>query len=241
MIDAALREAFQATWPAAEYADAGGFRVGCGLGAGGRVSSAWAVGAWRDADIDEAVAVHERWGQRPMFGVMDDDELLAAALDARAFVRETPTVIMAAPIGLLTDRPVPPVTAFAIWPPLAIQREIWEAGNIGPARQAVMEHVAGPRTAILGRMDDRAAGAAFVAIHGPVAMVHAIETVPALRRRGVAGWMLRQAAFWAGERGADRLGLAVSRANVSARALYDRMGFHEAAGYGYYARPEGWG
>ncbi|RJK98847.1 GNAT family N-acetyltransferase, partial [Paracoccus siganidrum] len=32
MIDAALREAFQATWPAAEYADAGGFRVGCGLG-----------------------------------------------------------------------------------------------------------------------------------------------------------------------------------------------------------------
>ena len=44
-MDAALAEAFEISWPASEYADAGGFRVGRGLGAGGRVSSARAVGA----------------------------------------------------------------------------------------------------------------------------------------------------------------------------------------------------
>lgn len=240
MNDTGLRAAFQATWPAAEYADAGGFRVGCGLGGGGRVSCAMATGPWTEADLHEAVGLHQRWGQRPMFLVFDDDALLIAALKARAFVRESPTVVMEIPVAALTDSPVPMLSAFTIWPPLAIQREIWSAGGIGPARQAVMERVSDPHISIMGRVEDRVAGTAFAAVHGPVAMVHAIETDPILRRRGVAGRMMRQAAFWAADRGAERLALAVTRANVNALALYERMGFQEVAGYTYYARPEGW-
>ena len=236
MIDPALARAFEETWPAAEYADAGGFRVGRGLGAGGRVSSARAVGTWSGADIAAAEAIHRGWNQQPMFRALDGDTALAKALLAAGYRHETPTAIMAAPVSALTDRAIPPLTTFAIWPPLAIQRDIWAAGNINPARQAVMDRVTGPKTAILGRIDDRAAGAGFAALCGDVAMVHAVEVLPQFRRRGLAGWMMRQVALWAAEQGATRIGLAVSRANIGARATYDRLGFTEIAGYAYYAR-----
>ena len=234
-MDAALAEAFEATWPAAEYGDTGGFRVGRGLGAGGRVSSARTIGRWTEADIDAAIARHRGWDQQPVFRVSDDDTALTAALEARGFRRETPTAIMEIATSGLTDHEVPPVTAFALWPPLAIQREIWAEGNIGTARQAVIDRVPQPKTAILGRVSDRAAGAAFVAIHGGVAMVHCVEILTEWRRRGLAGWMMRQAAFWAEEQGVTRMGLAVSRANTGAVALYRALGFREVAGYGYYA------
>ncbi|MBK4218018.1 GNAT family N-acetyltransferase [Paracoccus caeni] len=235
-MDRAIAEAFEATWPAAEYVDVGGFRVGRGLGAGGRVSSARAVSDWTEKDILAAAEVHRDWGQKPMFRVLDADAALVAALTGQGYRLDTPTLIMAAPVEVLTSQPVPPVTAFAIWPPLAIQRDIWGAGNINPARQAVMERVAEPKVALLGRIEDRAAGAGFVAVHQGVAMVHAVEVLPDWRRRGLAGWMMRQAGFWAAEHGADRVGLAVSRANTSAQALYRSLGFGEVAGYGYYEK-----
>lgn len=232
-----LARAFEETWPAAEYADAGGFRVGRGLGAGGRVSSASVIGTWAPEDIAAAEAIHRDWNQQPMFRVPDSDGALIAALAAAGYRRDTPTAIMQAPVASLTGQPIPPLTTFAVWPPLAIQRDIWSSGSINPARQAVMERVAGPKTAILGRMDDRASGAAFAAIGGEAAMVHAVEVLPQFRRRGLAGWMMRQAAAWAADHGATRIGLAVSRANAGARAVYDRLGFVEVAGYAYYARP----
>lgn len=235
-MDAALARAFEETWPAAEYADAGGFRLGRGLGAGGRVGSARVVGAWAPGDIGAAEAIHREWGQRPLFRVPDGDAALAAALTAAGYRRDTPTAIMQAPVASLSDQSIPPLTTFAIWPPLAIQRDLWAAGSINPARQAVMDRVAGPKTAILGRIDDRAAGAVFAALCGDVAMVHAVEVLPAFRRRGLAGWMMRQVALWAADGGATRIGLAVSRANAGARATYDRLGFVEVAGYAYYAK-----
>ncbi|RCW84083.1 GNAT family N-acetyltransferase [Paracoccus lutimaris] len=235
--DPDLARAFETTWPAAEYADAGAFRVGRGHGAGGRVSSARALRPdWDEADIPAVEAIHRRWRQRAMFRLPDCDDALAKALIARGYQRQNPTAIMALDCAALRDRDVPGMTAFTIWPPLAIQGDIWAAGNIGAARQAVMPRVALPRTAILGRHEDRAAGAAFVAVDGPVAMIHAIEVAPGFRRKGLAGWLIRRAATWADAQGATRLGLAVSRANTSARALYDRMGFAETGGYAYWAR-----
>lgn len=238
MTDAALAQAFEASWPPAELARAGGLVVGRGAGAGGRVSSARADGPWTGADIDAAEALHARWDQRSLFRAWDQDHALIGALEARGYRAEIPTLVMAAPVALLTDRPLPRVTTFAIWPPLAIQRQVWEAGSINPARQAVMERVVLDKTALLGRTEDRAAAAAFVARSGDVAMLHALEVLAPFRRKGLAGWMLRQAAFWAADRGASRLALAVSRANTSAQALYQRHGFAEVASYAYYARPE---
>ena len=239
MIDAALSAAFEATWPPAETVQAGGFAVGRGMGGGGRVASARRVGDdWSPADIDAAVEIQRGWDQTPQFRVADEETGLAAALEQRGFQRHNPTVTLVAPVNALTDQAVPPVTAFAVWPPMAIQRDIWTAGGIGPARQAVMMRAPDPRSALLGRIKDRAAGAGFVAVHGDVAMVHGLTILPEWRRLGLAGWMMRKAAFWATDQGATRLGLAVSRGNTAAVALYSGLGMTEAGGYAYYAAPE---
>ncbi|SCY77451.1 GNAT family N-acetyltransferase [Paracoccus tibetensis] len=237
MIDAALAEAFEASWPAAETARAGGFLVGRGLGAGGRVSSARVAGAWAEADIAAAEAVHEGWGQRAVFRVCDTDAALIRVLAARGYAPEIPTLVLEAEARALAEPPLPVMRCFAVWPPLAVQRQIWAEGNITPARQAVMARVALPKAAILARIADRAAGAGFVAALREVAMLHGIEVVPAFRRKGVGAWIVRQAAEWADGQGASRLALAVSRANAGALALYDRLGFREAGSYAYYARP----
>lgn len=235
--DPDLARAFETSWPAAETADAGGFRVGRGLGAGGRVSSARALGPdWDEAAIPEIEAIHRGWQQPPMFRLPDSDKDLAGALARHGYGAGTPTAIMAAPCEMLTAVPVHPMTAFSIWPPLAIQGDIWAAGNIGAARQAVMPRVTLPGTSILGRHADRAVGTAFVAADGAVAMIHAIEILPGFRRKGMATWLIRKAAEWAEAQGAARLALAVSRQNATARALYDRMGFAETGGYSYWTR-----
>lgn len=235
--DPALARVFETSWPAAETRDSGAFRSGRGLGAGGRVSStvAWRPD-WEDADIPAVEAVHRDWGQRAMFRVAQEDARLQDALAARGYAPETPTAIMQANCADLLAEPVPDMTCFTIWPPLAIQCDLWAAGNISPARQAVMPRVQPPHSSVLGRLDDRAAGAAFVVADGPVAMIHAIEVAPQFRRRGLAGWMIRAAAGWAHAQGATRLGLAVSRANSGARAAYDCLGFSEVGSYSYWAR-----
>ncbi|HRO13940.1 MAG TPA: GNAT family N-acetyltransferase [Paracoccus sp. (in: a-proteobacteria)] len=239
MTDPDLAAAFLATWPAAEYAEAGGFRVGRGMGAGGRVGSGRAAGPWSDADIDRIVRIQRNWGEPPLIAVDDDDAALAATLKARGWLRHRPTLVMQAQVSALTDREIPPVTAMDLWPPLAIQRDIWADQGIDAARQAVMERTPGPKAAILGRVQDRAGGAAFAAVHGPIAMVHAVAVLPPLRRMGLAGWMVRRAATFAANQGAARLVLTVRQSNEGALALYAGLGFIPCGGYSYWKPPVG--
>lgn len=231
MIDAA----FEASWPAAEYATAGAFRVGRGLGGGMRVSSARLTApGWSDADLDDAVQIQRDWDQPPAFRISDSEASLTEALLARGFLAHTPTLMMTAPIAALTDLAVPPVTSFALWPPLAIQRDLWTEQGIGAARQAVMARVQVPKAALLGRIRDRAAAVAFVAETDGIAVLHALEVLPAMRRQGLAGWILREAAFWAQAQGATTLLLAVTADNTGAIALYQRLGLAQIARYHYY-------
>ena len=125
-----------------------------------------------------------------------------------------------------------------VWPPLAIQRELWAEARIGPGRQAAIDRAPQPKAALLGRVKDRAAGVGFAGVCGPVAIVHALSVLPAFRRMGVAGWMMRRAARFAGEKGAERIAVAVTRANTDALALYASMGFSEVAGYRYFAEAD---
>ncbi|WP_246026559.1 GNAT family N-acetyltransferase [Paracoccus luteus] len=98
-----------------------------------------------------------------------------------------------------------------------------------------MDRATVPKSSILGRVSDRAAGCAFVATLGPVAMLHALAVVPGARRHGVAGWMVRRAAELGARDGAEVLALAVLRDNTAALALYDALGFAEIGGYAYWA------
>ncbi|AGT07665.1 GNAT family N-acetyltransferase [Paracoccus aminophilus] len=237
-LDPALAQAFETTWPAAEYHDIGGFRVGRGLGGGGRISSARALGPdWHADGIEAAAQLQRDWDQPETFRVWSEETALADALTARGFRQDRPTLVMAVEAAQLTDREIPLVTVFPIWPPLAIQREIWAEGNIAGPRQAAMERVAPlPHTSLLGRIEDHASASAFVAADGDVAMIHAIEVEPKMRRKGMADWLLRGAAHWARDHDASRLALAVTAANAPAIALYEKLGFAPVARYGYWSR-----
>lgn len=225
-----------ATWRAAALHAAGAFVVREGRGGGQRVSAATLSGPWGEEDIDAAEAVQAMLGQPALFLLRPGEETLDAALAARGYGVKDPVNIYAAPVAQLSAEPADPMGGFAIWPPLAIMRDLWAEGGVGPGRIAVMERVAGPKTAILGRVSDRASGVAFVAIHGDWAMLHALHVAPGLRRQGSAVKIMRKAAHWAQDQGAKRFSLLVTAANGPANALYASLGMEIVGKYHYRSR-----
>lgn len=221
-----------ATWPAASERMAGGFRVREGQGGGSRVSCASLETPFAQADIGAAEAAHRALGQPPKFMIRPGQDDLDAALAARGYEMFDPVTVYTAAVADLPSE-VPPVTAFAHWPPLAITREVWAATGIGPARQAVAARAAPPKCAILGRIEDRAGGAAFLGIHDDVAMLHGLAVLEPARRKGLARAMMAEAARWAGTQGAKTLALAVTQANGAANGLYRALGMTPVAHYHY--------
>lgn len=227
-----LFDAIDATWPAARRVNEGPWLFRAGEGGGKRVSATSATRDVQVADVAQAEAAMLSRDQDPLFMIRPGEEALDGALDARGYRTLDPTNVYAAPIAGLTDVPVPPVTAFCIWEPLAIMEEIWAKGDIGPARLAVMAR-AGEKTGILARWNEKPAGAAFAALHGQICMVHAVEILPEQRRQGVAGWVMRAAAFWAAERGATYIAVLCTQANIAANRLYSSLGFAAVGQYHY--------
>lgn len=239
---ARLFDLMRATWPAASTKEVEGWTIRDGQGGGSRVSAATWDGTGDGAgdgtgapNIAVAEAAMERRGQVPLFMIRPQDDDLDAALSKRGYVLRDATLGYHVRTEALAAPP-PSVTSFAIWPPLAIQTELWQAGGIGPERLAVMDRVQGPKTAIFGRINDKPAGVAFIACDGNAAMLHALEVAPAYRRRGLARIMMRHAALWAQDAGAEHLYLLVTRQNTGAGQLYTSLNFQPVGHYHYRIR-----
>ena len=225
-----LYQVIDHTWPAARLWTEGGWTLRDGQGGGKRVSAATIAAP--EADIAQAETSMRAMGQRPLFMIRSGDDPLDAELAARGYAIVDPVNLYVAPVAQLTDVPIPRVTAFDIWEPLAIMLEIWAKGGIGPERIKVM-HRAKTKTAILTRWNEMPGGVAFAAIHDGVCMVHAVEVLEHQRQQGVAKWLMRRAAFWAERQGADRLAVLCTKANVGANRLYQSLGFAHVGDYHY--------
>ncbi|MFZ5963069.1 GNAT family N-acetyltransferase [Thalassococcus sp. BH17M4-6] len=232
-----LYDVTEATWPPAARTDAGPWVLRDGAGGGKRVSAATAQGDWQTDDVPAAEQAMRMLGQTPLFMIRQGEDALDAALAARGYQVIDPVTLWLCPIAKLTDKPLPRVTAFAIWEPLAIMREIWAAGGIGPDRLRVMARVTGPKTGIFGRTGDKPAGAGFCALHGDIAMVHALEIAPAHRRKGLGDWMMRCAAIWAEKQGAAWMSVLCTQANDGANGLYASLGMTAVGQYHYRILP----
>lgn len=219
------------TWPAKSIRTESGWIIRDGGGAGSRVSCASQIEA--DARVEDAEDAMRSLGQTPLFMVRGGEDALDAALELRGYRIKDPVTFYTAPITTIATQRPPPVTCFEVWPPLAAQDEIWLAGGIDAPRLAVMDRATGPKTTVLGRLNDTPAGTAFAAIHGSTAMLHAIETVSAARRQGLGRYMMRALAFWAQSHGVDTIALLVTKANTPANALYTSLGMRAAGGYHY--------
>jgi GNAT superfamily N-acetyltransferase len=234
---AALYDVCEGTWsPARSWAD-GPWTLRDGAGGGKRVSAATAIGDVTESDIPSAEEAMRGMGQQPLFMIREGDDALDALLAARGYDLIDEVQLYVAPVAALMDKPIPRVTCFVIWEPLAIMAEIWESYGIGPARLDVMERAA-VKTGILARWNEKPAGAAFVGVHGGVAMVHGVVTLEHQRRQGVAQWMMRAAAFWAHRNGASHISVLCVTANAPANALYKAMGFTPVGTYHYRILPE---
>ncbi len=229
----------EATWPAAAKRSLGPVTLREGQGGGSRVSAASLEGSASADDFDAAEQAMRAMGQDCLFMIRDGQEELDAQLAARGYVVKDPVNLWLCPVDNLTDVEIPRVTTFALWSPLVIQREIWTSGGIGPERQAIMERVTGPKAALLGRYNDKPAGAGFVAIHEGVAMVHALEILPHQRRHGMGAWMVRQAAFWAAANGATEMAVLCTKENAGANGLYASLGMTRSGQYHYRHLPLG--
>jgi GNAT superfamily N-acetyltransferase len=226
-------ESLDATWPAAAKVAAGPWLLREGRGGGKRVSAATAQGVWRLEDLSAAEKSMRLMGQDPLFMIRKGDTALDAALGARGYRIVDPVQLWSAPISRLTDLSLPRVTAFAIWEPLAIMREIWDASGMDPARLRVMDRAPFPKTGLFGRVSDRPAGVGFCAIHDRIAMVHALEIAPEHRKKGLGGWMMRCAALWAEQAGADHIAVAATTENTTANALYAALNMEVIGHYHY--------
>ena len=236
MIAAArLATVIEATWPPLHRHRLGPWTIRDGAGGGKRVSAASAEAAVAASDLPQAEAAMRALGQPPLFLIRPWDSGLDSLLAARDYRKIDPVLAYAAPV----DRfgPPPAMTSFPHWPPMAIARSLWAEAGIGSARLAVMDRVTGPKTALLARARDRAAGVAFVALDGDIAMLHALEITPDQRRQGCAGILLRAAALWARDQGATTLCLVVTEANAAARALYVSAGMEVVGQYHYRQEP----
>ncbi len=227
--------AAEATWPPASTRRVGPWTIREGQGGGKRVSAATANGPVADRDIALAEDAMRGLGQPPLFMVRAGADALDALLQANGYHIVDPVEILACPVSMLA-RPPPPITAFPIWEPLQIMRDLWQEGGVGPTRQAVMARVPGPKAGVLGCSRDRAAGVAFVAVHEKIAMIHAVVVTPAQRRQGTAVNMVRAAACWAQDNGAESLSVLVTSANAPARALYASLGMRIVGKYHYLAK-----
>ncbi len=228
-----LYQTTDATWPAAEYLTVGNWTIRRGDGGGQRVSSATANGPVTSEDISVAEQAQDALGQPHLFMIRHGDEALDGLLDTKGYRIKDPVNQYACPVETLTKIAPERLAAFPVWPPLAIINEIWTEQGIGAGRQAVMARAKGPKTAILARQNDRAAGVAYVAIHGTTAMLHALEVVPEQRRQGVAVNIMGVAAKWAQDNGATGFSVICVRDNLPANRLYASLGM-ENVGYYHY-------
>lgn len=236
MTPQALTVLINATWPAKSIVDQGGWTIRNGAGGGSRVSAASQL--MPDAQIATAEAAMRTLRQTPLFMVRHGEDALENALTATGYTVKDPVSYYTAPTAKIATQRPPAVTCFQVWPPLATQAEIWDAGGVDDAHLAIMARATGPKTAVLGRVHDTPAGTAFAAIHDGTAMIHAIETAHAFRRQGLGRHMIRALAFWAQDHNAHTIALLVTKANIAANTLYTSLGMTPVGGYHYRIHPE---
>jgi len=220
-------------WPAKTTYNLGPWIIRCGKGGGKRVSAATRNGGFVVSDVILAEDAMRELSQPPMFRIYKDDEELDSALSKIGYSIIDPSTIYSCNINKISTLNLPLVTAFTVWPPLHLMEEIWLSGGIGLERLAVMDRTMHPKTSILGRINNKASGCAFVSTYKNIATIHAVHVLPSSRRLGLGRYMLIAAANWAMERGCLYFSLISSDSNEKAKQLYTKLGMEPIGHYHY--------
>ncbi len=89
------------------------------------------------------------------------------------------------------------------------------------------------KTTILGRIENKAAGCAFVSQSNGISIIQSLFVLPKYRRKGLARYVIIEAAKWGEKEGSSYLALMVGKHNKRARSLYDGLGMKVLESYHY--------
>ena len=226
-------EAIDLTWPAEEFLELPEWKLRKSIKGGKRVSAATKIRESGIPDIQVAENTLAEWCQDKLFMIKAGENSLDEALKKRGYYIVDPTNIWSISSELLSMQKIPPVTAFSIFPPLAIQRELWIANGIDASRIEIMDRVKTPKTTIFGRINAKPAASAFVAIANKMAMVHALIVDHKCQRQGMGKFVMQKVGAWAHQLGAESVIVLCPKKNQSANNFYKSLGMHLIGEYHY--------
>ena len=226
-------ETIDLTWPAKEFLELPEWKLRKSIKGGKRVSAVTAIGKSGIPAIQFVENTLEEWCQDKLFMIKAGENSLDEALKKRGYYIVDPTNIWSISSKVLTMQQIPPVTAFSIFPPLAIQRELWIANGINASRIEIMDRVKTPKTTIFGRINAKPAASAFVAVANKMAMVHALIVDHKCQRQGMGKFVMQKVGDWADQLGAKSVVVLCTKKNQSANNFYKSLGMRVIGEYHY--------
>ena len=231
--NSSIFETIDLTWPAEEFLELTEWKLRKSIKGGKRVSAATAIGKSGIPAIQFVENTLEEWCQDKLFMIKAGENSLDEALKERGYSIVDPTNIWSISAEALSMQQIPPVTAFSIFPPLAIQREIWIANGIDASRIEIMDRVKTPKTTIFGRINAKPAASAFVAVSNKIAMVHALIVDHKFQRQGIGKYVMQKVGVWAHQQGAESVVVLCTKQNQSANNFYKILGMQVIGEYHY--------
>ena len=221
------------TWPPEQVTYFDDWTIRISDGAGKRASAISLEGTWEETSFRKLKDLLKKLGKSEIFMIYQSDSLFEKELNKLNYQVFDKSYIFEIPVTELIKSKPPPISMFSIWPPLHIQKELWNSNGIGWQRQSVMNRVSQIKTSILGRWSDNPVASAFIAKSGNVAFLHALVVDENFRQQGVARALMQHAGQWAEKHSCAKLMVVTTEANVAATSLYTSLEFQLVNKYHY--------
>ena len=221
------------TWPPEQVTHFDDWTIRISDGAGKRASAISLEGAWEETSFRKLKDLLRKLGKSEIFMIYQSDSLFEKELNKLNYQVFDKSYIFEIPVTELIKSKPPPISMFSIWPPLEIQKQLWNSNGIGWQRQAVMNRANQIKTSILARLNDNPVASAFIAKSGNVAFLHALVVDQNFRRQGVAKALMRHAGQWANKNNCSKLMVVTTEANAAANGLYSSLEFQLVNKYHY--------
>ena len=221
------------TWPPEQVIHFDDWTIRISDGAGKRASAISLEGTWEENSFRKLKDLLRKLGKSEIFMIYQSDSLFEKELNKLNYQVFDKSYIFEIPVTELIKSKPPPISMFSIWPPLHIQKELWNSNGIGWQRQSVMNRASQIKTSILGRWSDNPVASAFIAKSGNVAFLHALVVDENFRQQGVAKALMRHAGQWAHKHNCSKLMVVTTEANVAATSLYTSLEFQLVNIYHY--------